>query len=411
MIARVELAVLHTDVGDEFRIKLWGYNPRFTRLTHATAAVAALKRGMRLIVVDPRHVVLASKADLWLRVRPGTDGALALGITSLMIERGWYDRDFIRDWSNGPHLVRADTGRLLIERDLTPDGNARRLLAWDTAAARFISYDTVTGRRYRDQLVTRLGLADVRTITPGPRRLAAADAQGMLWLHDPDACCAVRKVEPLVTRADQGVGQGGRRLARRNRRLTAFDPGNLAGDAGEERGRFIRHLRPWWDVHRHRIPPEVADRIENSIARGQLVTVATCIRKMQAVPNGVNITHRPLRANVDQHLFVRRVVNCSGPACDYERIATPLIRSLLDRGDIRPDTLRLGLDISSLCALGNRRGEIWQRLYAVGPVTRSAFWEVTSVSDIRRQCETLAAHLSARLAVARPASAILDRQP
>ena len=42
---------------------LWGYNPSFTRLTHATAAVAALKRGMRLIVVDPRHVGLAGKAD------------------------------------------------------------------------------------------------------------------------------------------------------------------------------------------------------------------------------------------------------------------------------------------------------------------------------------------------------------
>ena len=97
---------------------LWGYNPSFTRLTHATAAVAALKRGMRLIVIDPRHVGLASKADLWLRVRPGTDGALALGLANVMIERGWYDRDFIRDWSNGPHLVRADTGRLLTERDL-----------------------------------------------------------------------------------------------------------------------------------------------------------------------------------------------------------------------------------------------------------------------------------------------------
>ena len=52
---------------------------------------------MRLIVVDPRHVGLANKADVWLRVRPGTDGALALGIANLMIERGWYDRDFIRD--------------------------------------------------------------------------------------------------------------------------------------------------------------------------------------------------------------------------------------------------------------------------------------------------------------------------
>ena len=74
---------------------------------------------------------LASKADLWLRVRPGTDGALALGLANVMIERGWYDRDFIRDWSNGPHLVRADTGRLLTEGDIKPDGDARRILAWD----------------------------------------------------------------------------------------------------------------------------------------------------------------------------------------------------------------------------------------------------------------------------------------
>ena len=77
-----------------------------------------MKRGTKLIVVDPRHVGLASKADLWLRVRPGTDGALALGIANVMIERGWYDRDFIRDWSNGPLLVRADTGRLLTEADV-----------------------------------------------------------------------------------------------------------------------------------------------------------------------------------------------------------------------------------------------------------------------------------------------------
>ena len=125
---------------------LWGYNPSFTRLTHATAVVAALKRGMKLIVVDPRRVGLAGKADVWLRVRPGTDGALALGLARVMIERGWYDRDFLRAWSNGPHLVRADTGRLLTERDLRPDGDATRLLAWDSATARLVPYDASTGR-------------------------------------------------------------------------------------------------------------------------------------------------------------------------------------------------------------------------------------------------------------------------
>jgi anaerobic selenocysteine-containing dehydrogenase len=134
------------DIENSGVLILWGYNPSFTRLTHATAVVAALKRGMRLIVVDPRHVGLAGKADVWLRVRPGTDGALALGLANLMIERGWYDRDFIRTWSNGPHLVRADTGRLLTERDLEPGGDAGRVLAWDSAAARPVPYDTATGQ-------------------------------------------------------------------------------------------------------------------------------------------------------------------------------------------------------------------------------------------------------------------------
>ena len=59
-------------------ILFWGYNPSLARLAHATATVAALRRGARLIVVDPRRTGLASKADVWLRVRPGSDGALAL---------------------------------------------------------------------------------------------------------------------------------------------------------------------------------------------------------------------------------------------------------------------------------------------------------------------------------------------
>jgi anaerobic selenocysteine-containing dehydrogenase len=133
------------DIANSGCLILWGYNPSYSRLTHATAVAEALKRGMRLIVIDPRHVGLANKADLWLRVRPGTDGALALGIANLMIERGWYDRDFIRSWSNGPLLVRADTGRLLTECDLIPNGDARRTLAWDTAAARPVLYDNSTG--------------------------------------------------------------------------------------------------------------------------------------------------------------------------------------------------------------------------------------------------------------------------
>ena len=138
------------DIANTGCLILWGYNPSISRLTHATAAVEARKRGMRLIVIDPRHAGLASKADVWLRVRPGTDGALALGLANLMIQHGWYDADFMRMWSNGPLLVRADTGRMLTARDLQSDGDARQYVAWNVVTARLVMYDTATGRYESD---------------------------------------------------------------------------------------------------------------------------------------------------------------------------------------------------------------------------------------------------------------------
>jgi anaerobic selenocysteine-containing dehydrogenase len=126
-------------------ILFWGYNPNLARLAHAVATTAALKRDARLIVVDPRRTGPAQKADLWLRVRPGSDGALALGIANVMIERGWYDRTFIRDWTNGPLLVRADTGRLLTEHDLSAAGSGQRYVAWNEGKGRPIIYDPASG--------------------------------------------------------------------------------------------------------------------------------------------------------------------------------------------------------------------------------------------------------------------------
>ena len=90
-------------------ILFWGYNPSVARLAHATSTAAAVRRGAKLVVVDPRKAGLASKADHWLRVRPGTDAALALSLTHVMIENGWYDADFVRDWTNAADLVDGDT--------------------------------------------------------------------------------------------------------------------------------------------------------------------------------------------------------------------------------------------------------------------------------------------------------------
>jgi len=122
-------------------ILFWGYNPLVSRLAHATATRAALRRGAKLVVVDPRRAGLATKADPWLRVRPGTDAALALAITNVMIERGWYDEPFVRRWTNGPLLVRTDTGRLLRASDVFPDGDSGHHVAWDEVAGKPVVVD------------------------------------------------------------------------------------------------------------------------------------------------------------------------------------------------------------------------------------------------------------------------------
>ncbi|MFF7709229.1 molybdopterin-dependent oxidoreductase [Pseudomonas sp. NPDC007930] len=105
-------------------ILLWGHNPSNTWLAQAEAIGAGVAAGARLIVVDPRHTSLAAQAQSWLRVRPGADLALAMGLANLLIEQGRFDERFIRHYSNGPLLVREDNGRLLRAAELGLEGAA-----------------------------------------------------------------------------------------------------------------------------------------------------------------------------------------------------------------------------------------------------------------------------------------------
>lgn len=117
-------------------IVLWGFNPATSWLSQATQVKLAQKRGAKLIVIDPRRAGLANSADLWLRPRPGSDGALAMGLINLMLQGGNYDRDFIARWSDAPFLRREDTGQLLIESDITGEPGPNRYVYWDTAVNR-----------------------------------------------------------------------------------------------------------------------------------------------------------------------------------------------------------------------------------------------------------------------------------
>ncbi|WCT72821.1 FAD/NAD(P)-binding protein [Sphingomonas naphthae] len=160
------------------------------------------------------------------------------------------------------------------------------------------------------------------------------------------------------------------------------------------RARFLRHLRPYWDVHRHRLAPRVADRIDALVAEGRLRFTGG--RLVDAVGDGSHADLRWRPRGEAQAMVTRtaRIVNCTGPQGDLLRSDESLIRHLVATGTIRPDPLRLGLDVDAQSHALRADGGRNERLYAIGPMTRGGLWEVVAVPDIRQQAWSLARRLS-----------------
>lgn len=165
-----------------------------------------------------------------------------------------------------------------------------------------------------------------------------------------------------------------------------------AADA-DKRARFLRHLRPFWDVHRHRLAPEVADRIDALVASGQLRFRAGKIAGVTVDSDALIVAWRP-RGEADLVTTrAARMINCTGPQGDLLRSSDPLVKRLLGARRIRPDALRLGLDIDRDGHVMDAAGKPSEHILAIGPMTRGDLWEVVAVPDIRSQVSALARRL------------------
>ncbi|GAA3585853.1 molybdopterin-dependent oxidoreductase [Amycolatopsis ultiminotia] len=143
---------------------LWGHNPAKSWLAQSAALARARERGARLVVVDPRRSTSALQADHWLRVRPGTDGALALGVAGRLLARRGQDEEFVRSWTNAPLLVRLGTGRFLRAADLHPELSG--YVVWDEVSGRAEPFETTHAPHRTDRFALR-GRRRVHTRT-GP---------------------------------------------------------------------------------------------------------------------------------------------------------------------------------------------------------------------------------------------------
>jgi uncharacterized NAD(P)/FAD-binding protein YdhS len=160
------------------------------------------------------------------------------------------------------------------------------------------------------------------------------------------------------------------------------------------RSRFLRHLRPWWDIHRHRLAPQVADRIAAMRARGQLDIRAGKLSAVRPLDGAAEVQWRARGQGTAEAWRVRRIINCSGPQGNLLRSGEPLLRNLQDRGLIRPDRQHLGIDVNPQSEAIAVDGKARPDLLVLGPMTRGTFWEIVAVPDIRVQTWSVARRLS-----------------
>lgn len=158
----------------------------------------------------------------------------------------------------------------------------------------------------------------------------------------------------------------------------------------DQQRRFLRHVRPWWDVHRHRIAPQVAEQLRDLIACGRLAIAAGRIRSLEA--DGEEVIATVARRGRQEPRVQRfaAVFNCTGPLGDLARTEDLLLRQLFAAGQVRIDHLGMGLEVDE----DSRAGE---RIWALGPLTKGRYWEIVAVPDIRGQAAAVAADIAQEL--------------
>ena len=166
----------------------------------------------------------------------------------------------------------------------------------------------------------------------------------------------------------------------------------------EERQRFLRHARPYWETHRHRSSPETAFAVESMRESGALELLPGRVARLVEKPTGVTVTYAPRHGSPARELVVGKVVNCTGPDTDLARVRDPLIRALREHGTIRPDPLGLGLDTDDDGRLLGADGTPSDHLTLVGPLRKGRLWEHTAVPELRVEAQRVAQRLGVGLA-------------
>jgi uncharacterized NAD(P)/FAD-binding protein YdhS len=160
-------------------------------------------------------------------------------------------------------------------------------------------------------------------------------------------------------------------------------------DADQKR-QFLRHLRAYWDVHRHRCATQIMDVYRGLEAQGRIQLHHGRILSQCAVPDGWQVAWQPRGTSSTETLCVQSLVRCTGPQADFRKLPDALVRALLGNGLICPDPLRMGIATAEDHTVLGADGTPTEGLFALGTVLKGRLYESVAVPELRGQAADVA---------------------
>jgi uncharacterized NAD(P)/FAD-binding protein YdhS len=323
------------------------------------------------IDLDDGHLILADEVVLAI----GNPRPAQLAALQAIRGTNWYVHD---PWSSWPQERpgRAPGQVLLLGTGLTMADVALRLALRGPEPPEILA---LSRRGRLPQPQTEFDRAVLLTDAVATIRASSGSLRGLV------------RVVRALSRQVNGVGGDWREVINAVRRIA---PQLWAGLGLADRRRFLRHVRPLWDVHRHRLPPAATQQLRRLQVAGRLTIQAGAIESASITSGGIEVVWRPRGTQQRMRCVVGRIFNCTGPDYRPAQSDNALVRSLLSSGLIAPDPLELGIRATADSEVIGADGRVVKGLYYVGPWLRARDWEATAVPELREHARRLAEQLA-----------------
>ena len=271
---------------------------------------------------------------------------------------GWWHAD---PWSAAAHA---------------PCRNAERVLVIGTGLTMVDVCVSLTsaGARPRITVLSRNGLLPCVHATPGFKAVSATP---------PEPGWSLRRIVRHVRREARRVMREGGDWRAAIDCLRPLTRAIWSGLSVRDRERFVRLVRTPWDVHRHRVPPEVVAKLVELQQRKGLRIVAGRVRRVEDAGMAARVAWLERGTRREESAEFDRVINCTGARTSID--ASPLLGAMAAAGVIRSEEIGLGVQTDAWARAIGRGGGVSEGVWVVGPLRRGTLWESTAVPDLREQ--------------------------